>query len=407
MHTPRGREKQRPADAAQWRRAALTLVAIGWTANEFTVLLDVYRRLLGLPQSTVVGAFVVYVLGIVPGILLGGPVTDRLGRKRVVVAAIAASGLSSLTLMAGSEVTALLFAGRMLAGLAIGAAMTSVAVWARELHDRAGEAGDPDRPARLASLCLSAGFALSGLSSALIAQWLPHPLLLAYLPQLALTTLALAAVARLPETAGPRAARTAQRGARPAGSVRPFLRYVVPLAPWVFAAPTIGYVVLPHLVAGAVGEHALLYGGLAILVTPGGGVLMTPLARRLAARDPLAPAIAGMTTIAAGLVAGSWAVRHEDPFTALGASAVLGCGYGLCAVYGLTQTARLASPDRLAVLTAVYWALAYTGFAAPFVFDLLNRDLPAPAILLTLASLTFVSLLPMIGRTARHPGRAG
>ncbi|MET8983569.1 phenazine biosynthesis FMN-dependent oxidase PhzG [Streptomyces sp. NPDC004539] len=392
-------------DAGGWRRAALTLVAIGWTANEFTVLLDVYRRLLGLSQGLVVGAFVVYVFGIVPGILLGGPVTDRLGRKKVVVAAIAASGLSSLTLMAGSEAPALLYAGRMLAGLAIGAAMTSVVVWSRELHDRVrGPDDDPDRPARWAGLCLSAGFALSGLCSALVAQWLPHPLLLAYVPQLALAAVALAAAVRLPETAAPTARRTTRRDGRRGGGVRPFLRYVVPLAPWVFAAPTIGYVVLPHLVAGALGEHVLLYSGLAILVTPGAGALMSPFARRLAARGPLVPAVAGMATIAVGLLAGSWAVHHQDPLLALAASAVLGCGYGLCVVYGLTQTARLAGPDRLAALTGIYWALAYIGFTAPFVFDLLDRELPAPGILLTLALLTVVSLLPLLGGRPAHAG---
>jgi len=405
-----------PPGAGAWRTAALTLIAIGWTANEFTVLLDVYRRLLGLSQGLVFAAFVVYVFGIVPGILLGGPVTDRLGRKKVVVAAIALSGLSSLTLMAGSEATALLFAGRMLAGLAIGAAMTSVPVWSRELHEREcrGDLGEPDggsdRPARWTGLCLSAGFAVSGLCSAMVAQWLPHPLLLAYVPQLALTVMALAAAVGLPETAVPGAGRGAGRDVPRAGSLRPFLRYVVPFAPWVFAAPTIGYVVLPHLVAGAVGEHALLYSGLAILVTPGCGALVSPLAGRLAVRDPLAPAVAGMGTIAAGLVTGSWAVGHEDPLLALAASAALGCGYGLCVVYGLSQTARIAGPDRLAVLTGAFWALAYVGFTAPYVFTLVDPAVPAPAILLTLALLTGVSLLPLLGgpyRAPRRQGRAG
>ena len=398
-----------PPDGA-WRAAALTLVVIGWTANEFTVLLDVYRRLLGLSEGLVFAAFVVYVLGIVPGVLLGGPVTDRLGRKKVVVGAIAVSGLSSLALMAGFEVTALLFAGRMLAGLAIGAAMTAVPVWSRELHVREsrGDLGEPDgRPARWASLCLSAGFAVSGLCSALVAQWLPRPLLLAYVPQLALTVVALAVTAGLPETAAPGAGRVAGRGFPKACGVRPFLRYVVPLAPWVFAAPTIGYVVLPRLVAHTVGGHALLYSGLAILITPGAGALTSLLGSRLAAHDPLAPAVAGMGTIAAGLVAGSWAVRHEDPLLALVASAVLGCGYGLCVVYGLSQTARIAGPDRLAVLTGAFWALAYVGFTAPFVFNLLDRTLPAPDILLALVPLTGLSLLPLLGGPPNARRRAG
>lgn len=408
---------------SDWRRAAFALVAVGWTANHFTVLLDSYRRTQGLSSGLVNAAFVVYVLGIVPGILVGGPATGRLGRRRVVLGAVVVSGLSSLSLMAGAALTPFVFLGRLLSGLAIGAVMTAAVVWSRELYQlqplTARAAADPDLPARRTSLCLSAGFAFSGLSSAVVAEWLPRPLVLAYLPQLVLAAAALYAIAGVPDTAPGGAVPPPgahDRAGRPPPSstaavphpdppARLFLRYVVPLAPWVFLAPTLGYVTLPNHVGGALGRWGLLYSGLVVLVTPGTGLLATGVARRLAPLHPLAPARAGLSCVAAGLLGGAWAVRAVDPLTALAASALLGAGYGLCSVQGLLLTARLAPPGRLARYTAVFWALCYTGFTAPFLFDRLEHRFPAPALLLAVAGLAAVTLASFVGRGGARLGR--
>ena len=49
---------------------------------------------------------------------------------------------------------------------------------------------------------------------------------------------------------------------------------------------------------------------------------------------------------------------------------VLGMGYGLCLVAGLVEVQRLAHPEALAGLTAIYYVLTYIGFAVPFVLAL-------------------------------------
>ena len=48
---------------------------------------------------------------------------------------------------------------------------------------------------------------------------------------------------------------------------------------------------------------------------------------------------------------------------------LLGLAYGLCLVSGLRQAEHLANPDERGAVIACYYALAYLGFAAPYLVD--------------------------------------
>ena len=62
------------------------------------------------------------------------------------------------------------------------------------------------------------------------------------------------------------------------------------------------------------------------------------------------------------------------------AACVLGVGYGLALVAGLSEVQRIAGPDDLAGLTAVYYAIAYTGFFIPAVLAVLSAQVSYPAL---------------------------
>jgi hypothetical protein len=80
------------------------------------------------------------------------------------------------------------------------------------------------------------------------------------------------------------------------------------------------------------------------------------------------------------------------------AAPLLGAGGGLCLAAGLTLTARLAAPSRLGALTSLFLAIAYLGFAAPFVMAVVARASSATLPLVAAAVLTgllAVRLLPV------------
>ncbi|MFI1204904.1 MFS transporter [Streptomyces sp. NPDC020883] len=406
-HTPTAQVAAPAATVApaprHWLRAGGLMAASGWSANQYSSLLGAYRAHLGLTAATTTALFAVYILGLIPALLAGGPLADRLGRRRVALAGLGVSALATCLLMTGPAVPALLWPGRFLTGVGAGTLLTAGSVWIKELSAAPyGTAPTPGAAARRSGLFLSAGFATGGLAASLIAQWAPHPMVLAYVPHLALSAAAALSAARAPETVPARAPHTGAAG--PAAPVHrvPFRRLVVPVAPWVFAGPALAFAVLPGLVDARLHGWQTVYAGVVTAVTPGAGLLVAPLARRLTARHRLATAAAGLLVTAAGLLLGALAAAHAQPAAALLAAALLGAGYGLCVAYGLTEVAALAPPHHLAGLTARFWAVSYLGFLTPYGVTVLSGAFAPPAILTGVAVLALLTLAVLLRPGARH-----
>jgi hypothetical protein len=395
----------RPGRARRWLGAGAAACVVGWGANQFTPMLLLYRARLGLSAPVVEAMFGMYAIGLVPGLLLGGSLSDRIGRRRVVVTAVALSMVAAGVLAAGAHAPGWLFAGRLIMGLASGGAFSAGAAWIKELSAPPYEDAPPGAGARRAGGAMTLGFAAGPLVAGVLAQWAPLPAELPYLPQLVLAAGSLVLAAQTPETVTASAARRASGGSwrqlRTGGLAEPrFLRVVLPLAPWVFGSVAVAMVYVPGLVAGRVTGLAVAFAAAGALATALSGVLVQPLARRLDGRDhPARPRLltAGLGLVTAGLLAeagiaslgrlGPW-----QPVLVLLAAAVLGCGYGFCLVFGLAEVARLARPGDLAALTAVFQVASYTGFAVPFLLSLLRPDATAPVLLLGLAALAAVTL---------------
>jgi hypothetical protein len=118
------------------------------------------------------------------------------------------------------------------------------------------------------------------------------------------------------------------------------------------------------------------------------GVLIQPAARALDAfrwRWSVGPV--GLLTCAAGLTLGAYTVQASSLWLLSPCAAVLGCAYGLCLVSGLIEVGRLAHPDAVGSLTAVCYALAYLGFAPPYLLTLASPLADYRTLLLILAAM--------------------
>jgi MFS family permease len=393
-----------------WWGAALAVAAVGWGANQFAPLLLMYESRLGLATTTVEATFGLYALGLVPGLLLGGPVSDRYGRRRVMAPALLASLLGTALLSAGGSGVGWLFAGRVVAGVASGAAFSSGAAWIKELSAAASPAASSSGPRR-ATVAMTVGFGTGPLVAGALAQWGPAPTVLPYLPQLILASLALVLVLRTPET------RAAECGSAPAsGSLwqqlrvpgvrdRRFRTVILPLAPWVFGTAAIALAYLPGLVVSRLGGYGLAFSAGIAGLTAGAGIAVQPLARRL--EDPARPRLlaVALTIVVAGVLAAAAAAATSAPLLVIVAAILLGAGYGACQVCGFAEVHRVAGPDELAGLTAVYQAASYIGFALPFLLATAARALPASVLLLIVAALAACTLA-WVTRQARLLDRA-
>src|SRR5581483_11823602 len=145
-----------------------------------------YHARLGLSTATLEALFAAYAVGLIPGLLVAGRWSDRHGRRAVGLSAAAISLLASVSLIAGSDALALLFIGRLLAGVSSGAAFGVGTAWLRETSLPPFGDADQSTIARRAAVAMTAGFALGPLVAGTLAQWAPAATALPYLPHIAL-----------------------------------------------------------------------------------------------------------------------------------------------------------------------------------------------------------------------------
>ncbi|MFJ8435271.1 MFS transporter [Kitasatospora sp. NPDC094019] len=187
-----------------------------------TPLYPLYQHAFGFSTFTVTVVFAVYALGVVAGLLTLGRLSDRIGRRPVVLAALllaaAAAGLFEL-----ADSLPWLLAARVLSGF--GAALVTGAATAALL-----DLAPPERRLRAQTVALAAnmgGLAGGTLFAGVLAEWAGSPLRLPWTVTLVLTGTALLGLLAVPETVPAEVRRAAARSARGAGAaarLRPRLR---------------------------------------------------------------------------------------------------------------------------------------------------------------------------------------
>src|SRR6266581_1903358 len=346
-----------------WVRIAFAMFAVGWGANQFSPMLIVYRHELRLTAGAVAGLLLVYALTLIPGLLIGGPASDRFGRRPVVWPFVALSPLATLLLVLEPRSLAMIAVGRALAGLCSGVVFGGATAWVQEVSP------DEGLSVRRSALALTGGFGLGPVVAAVLAQWAGDRLVVPYLPHLVIGTAAAALLAGTPEGSAERPGRPQPAGRRwPPAAVRTrrFWLAVAPGSPLVFGSVALAIVVLPEEVTSARTLSAG-FAGLMTALSFATGVAVQPFARRLP--DMLAGAVAGLVCAAAGAAVGIAAVASADRVLAGVAALLLGLAYGLCLVSGLRQAEHMAGPDERGAVIACYYALAYLGFGAPYLAD--------------------------------------
>jgi MFS family permease len=346
-----------PPRAAFWLVAGVFCLMF-CAAGAPTPLYGVYRAQLRFSATTLTAVFAVYALVLLLTLLVFGSVSDYLGRRRVILAALLVTAGACVVFLAAHSV-GLLFAARALQGVAVGTAIGALGAALIDLQPE-GSGLAPLVTAAAPALGLGAG----ALGSSALAQYGPAPTWLVWWLVLGASVAAAAGILAMPEPGTRRAGVLASL--RPQVSVpRQARGTFVTAVPCLIAVWALGGLYLslgPSLAAQVTGSRDLVWGGLMVFLLTGVAAGATVAFRGLTPRPAM---LAGCLVLLAGLAVIFAAIATATAAAFLIGTAVAGVGFGL-ALLGVNRAlVALAEPGQHAGLIAAIFIVNFLGLSIP------------------------------------------
>jgi predicted MFS family arabinose efflux permease len=366
-----------------------------WGGNQFSPLLLMYENR-DHYSGVLVNAFLgVYVVGLAPALLIAGSLSDRHGRRPLMLVALTAAVVGSGLLAFGGVGSEFLLIGRLFSGVAVGVAMAVGTSWIKELSQapfdpRANRASG----ARRGSLAFTLGSGIGALVAGLIAQWGPIPEVLPFAVHILVTLPFFAVVLATPESQvnGGLTGPWYRQLRIPSASHKRFIRVVLVAAPWIFLGAALGYGYLPTQLRSATGPWGLVFATAATVIALGVSSAFQPLARRIHSATSARGLATTVALIALGIAVVIVSIELQSIWLGLAANVIIGLGMGIGLVSGLLEVQAIAGSRDLASLTGVFYALAYVGFLAPAVIAAVASFVPVVTILIIVVALALASL---------------
>jgi MFS family permease len=328
-------------------------------ASAPTPLYVVYQKEWGFSTTTLTVIFAVYVFGLIGSLLVLGALSDHVGRRPVLGAAIALEGVSFVLFFFAGDVTVLLIA-RIAQGIATGAAFSTLGATLVDLNPPHA----PGRAGLVNGVAPISGLAVGALGCGALVEYAPAPTHLVFALLLAGTVIAGVAVARMPETSARRQGAIASL--RPALGIPARIRPdVLALVPILLASWALGGLYLslgPSVAASLFGLSNHLIGGLVVTLLCSAGALTAFVLRNWPINRVLGISAILLSAGTAMTLAG---VEVHTMALAGAGTVVAGVGFGGSALASFSTLARLAEPGERSELLAVALVIAYLAFSLP------------------------------------------
>lgn len=342
---------------------AFWLVSVAFVILLFGVTLPtplyvVYQAKWGFTAGVLTAVFAIYAAGVLTALLVFGRLSDQIGRRRVLMAAVAVAATSTVVFFLADGVATLLVA-RLLSGFAAGLTQGTATAALAELEPH----HDQRRAALIGSTVTTGAAGLGPLLAGILVEyagWTTHLVFVVYLGCLLVATVAMLLI---PETVLERHPLTirVQRPFVPAASRPAFLQAAA--ASFAVSA-LLGLVIslVPSFLGKELHQRNHAVAGLVVFLLFAVGTVAQLLLHRITSRLALLIGFAwlllGLGLLMLGLDLGDLPVFVAGIVSA-------GIGVGLVMMGALATVNRVAPPEHRAEVMSGFFLSAYAGLALP------------------------------------------
>src|SRR5690349_9888255 len=371
---------------------ASLIVALLASSAAPTPLYAVYQAQWHFTPITTTVVFGVYALAVLVGLLSMGKLSDHVGRRPVLLAAIAVHAGSLVIFATATGVPALLSA-RVVQGLSTGAALGAIGAAMLDMDRELGTFANAVAPGM--------GTATGAIASALAIRFLPDPTHLIYLALIGVLALQAAAIAVMRETVS--RAPGALASLRPEITLPRALRgpvlTAVPVLFAVWALASLYGALGPALVHALTGSGNVVLGALSLFVLAGAAVVAIIALRLAAARTVM---LVGIVALITGVAVTVLAVSLGSAAVFFAGSVIAGVGFASGFQGGIRTVVPLAAAHQRAGLVSLLYVVSYLGLGVPAVLagfgvvhggGLIDTSRYFGAAVIALAALALIGLL--------------
>ena len=336
---------------------ASVIVALLASSAAPTPLYAIYQARWHFTPITTTVVFGVYAMAVLAALLTLGKLSDHVGRRPVLLTAIAVHAGSRVIFAPATGVPALLSA-RVVQGLSTGAALGAIGAAMLDMDRELGTFANAVAPGM--------GTASGAILSALAVRFLPDPTHLIYLALAGVLALQAIAITAMRETVS--RAPGALASLRPEITLPRALRgpvlTAVPVLFAVWALAGLYGALGPALVHTLTGSGNVVLGGLSLFILAASAVVAIIVLRRAEARMVM---LSGILALITGVAVTVMAVGLGSVAVFFTGSAIAGAGFG-CGFQGSIRTVvPLAAAHQRAGVVSLLYVVSYLGLAVPVV----------------------------------------
>lgn len=342
---------------AKFWLTAYTFMVLAAGANLATPLYRSYQADFGFSPLMVTLIFASYVAALIPTLVVAGSLSDAIGRRRVLLPAVALAVLGALV-FANASSTGWLFIARILQGLSVGLGSGTLTATLNDLEPT----GSRRRAALVSGLAAVIGIGVGPLMAGALAEYAPAPHVLPYVVEVVLLVPAALTILTLPDTT-PATRWRPRRPSVPAvtrpafvtGGLGAFLA---------FAVTGLFLSLAPRYVSSLSGSDNLALSGAAVALL----FAIAALAQRAGFnRAHHHNMILGLPLLTVGLVLLAVAGSASSLSLLLVAVVFAGTGQGLVFLGGLTAVNNAVPAGRHAEVLSSFYVVAYLGVGLPVI----------------------------------------